>query len=282
MTAMTATTRVPAAPAPLPPAWRAAAARGATELRVFFRDGSTIAFIVTLPAILLVLLASIFGSQSVAKGSGVTAGQLYTSGLIAGGIASTSFQYLGTTVAIERETGMLRRLAATPMPRAAYFAGKVIQVLLCSLAETALLLAVGVAFYHVTLPAQPGRWLTFAWVFLLGTAACATAGMAVSGVPRKSSGAGPLVALVLTVLEFISGVYVVPFSSVPKPLRDIASLFPLRWLALGLRSVFLPGSAARLEPSGSWEPVTTALVLLAWIAGGLVICARTFRWQPRA
>jgi hypothetical protein len=98
----------------------------------------------------------------------VTIGQLYTVGLIAGGIAGTSFTYLDITIANERQNGVLRRLAATPMPRAAYFAGKVIQVTLCAIAETALLLAAGVAFYHVRLPAQASQWLTFAWVFLLG------------------------------------------------------------------------------------------------------------------
>ena len=50
---------------------------------------------------------------------------------------------------------MLRRLAATPMPRAAYFAGKIIQVLLCAVAETALLLAVGMVFYHLTCRPSP-------------------------------------------------------------------------------------------------------------------------------
>ncbi|HEY0935690.1 MAG TPA: ABC transporter permease [Trebonia sp.] len=281
MTEMTVTPAAGAA-GQLPAAWRATAARGATELRVFFRDGSTVGFIVALPAILLVLLATIFGRQLAAAGSEVTVGQLYTAGLLAGGIAATSFQYLGITVALERESGALRRLAATPMPRVAYFTGKVIQILVCALAETALLLAVGVAFYHVSLPSQPGKWLTFAWVFLLGTAACAITGIAVSSLAKRASGIGPLVSIVLTVLEFISGVFVVPLSSVPKPLRDIAEVFPLTWLAQGLRSVFLPDAAARLEPAGSWQHPLIALVLLAWIAGGLAVCARTFRWQPRS
>lgn len=268
-------------PAKLPPTWRASAARGAIELRIFFRDKSTVGFIVAMPAILLVLLASIFGGQAAASHSSITIGQLYTAGLIAGGIAGTSFTYLGVSIASERQSGRLRRLAATPMPRTAYFAGKIIQVFLCAAAETALLLAVGLAFYHLSLPAGAGQWLTFAWVFLLGTAACAVAGLVISSVPKTPSAAGPLVSLTLTVLSFVSGVYVVPLTSIPAPLRDIASLFPLLWLAKGLRSAFLPGAAAQLEPGGGWEHPATALVLLAWIAGGLVVCARTFRWQPR-
>ena len=111
------------AAAPLPNAWRAVAARGAVELRMFFRDQQTVCFIVAMPALLLVLLASIFGGHDAAKGSGVTIGQLYTAGLIAGGIAGTSFTYLGITIAQERANGTLKWLSATPMPRTAYFAG---------------------------------------------------------------------------------------------------------------------------------------------------------------
>ena len=269
------------AAAPLPNAWRAVAARGAVELRMFFRDQQTVCFIVAMPALLLVLLASIFGGHDAAKGSGVTIGQLYTAGLIAGGIAGTSFTYLGITIAQERANGTLKWLSATPMPRTAYFAGKVVQVIVSAFAETVLLLAVGVAFYHVHLPSHTSQWLTFGWVFLLGTAACAVAGIAMSSLPRTPSAAGPLVSLTLTVLSFISGVYVVPLTAIPASLRDIGSLFPLTWLAQGMRSVFLPDSAAHLEPAGSWQHGTIALALLAWIAGGLVVCTRTFRWQPR-
>jgi ABC-2 type transport system permease protein len=258
---------------------RDSVARGSVELKVFFRDKTTVGFIFALPAILLVLLGDIFGAQAAASTvKDVTVGQIYVAGMAAGGIAATSFQYLGITISLERSNGMLKRLSATPMPPIAYFAGKIIQVAVCALAETVILLAVGTAFYHVTLPDQPAQWLTFAWVFVLGTTACAIAGIAVSSVPKTQSSASPVISLAFTVLQFISGVYV-PLNNVPPWLRDIASLFPLKWMAQGLRSVFLPAAAQRLEPAGTWEHGRIALVLLAWIAGGLVICARTFRWQ---
>jgi ABC-2 type transport system permease protein len=82
------------------------------------------------------------------------------------------------------------------------------------------------------------------------------------------------------VLQFVSGVYV-PFNDVPTWMRDVASVFPLKWMAQGLRSVFLPGQAVALEPAHSWEHGRIALVLLAWIAGGLVLCITTFRWQSK-
>jgi ABC-2 type transport system permease protein len=262
----------------LPALGRLAVACGGVEVKSFFRDKMAVAFIFGLPSILLVLLGSIFGGQAAARG--VTVGQLFTAGMIAGGIMSTSFQYLAIGVATERESGMLKRLSGTPMPPAAYFAGKIVQVLVCTVSETVLLVAVGMLFYHLHLPTSPGRWWTFAWVFVLGSAACALLGIAVSSVPRSAASATPVVTLPFLVLQFISGVYV-PSNSVPGWMRDIASFFPLKWMAQGMRSAFLPSQAAALEPAHSWEHGRTALVLAIWIAGGLVLCAKTFRWQSR-
>jgi ABC-2 type transport system permease protein len=153
-----------------------------------------------------------------------------------------------------------------------------VQVLVCMIAEITLLLIVGVAFYHVQLPDTAERWWTFAWVCLLGCAACSLLGIAVSSVPRSARSASPVITLPVVVLEFISGVFI-PFSSVPPWLQRVAAVFPLKWMAQGLRSAFLPARAAVLEPAHSWEHGKTALVLAAWVAAGLVLCIRTFRWQ---
>src|SRR5579859_472721 len=268
----------PGQPVPLPGVWRLGLGRGGVELKAFFRDKMAVAFIFGLPSILLILLGAIFGHQAAARG--VTVGQLFTAGMIAGGIMATSFQYPAIGIATERETGMLKRLSGTPMPPVAYFMGKVIQVMVCTVAETLLLMAVGVAFYHLHLPVSPGRWWTFAWVFLLGTAASSLLGIAASSLPRSAASAAPVFSLPFTVLQFISGVYV-PFNSVPGWMRDAASFFPLKWMGQGMRSVFLPGHAAALEPAGVWEHGRTALVLAVWVVAGLILCTRTFRWQSR-
>src|SRR6204780_1078379 len=262
----------------LPGVWRLGLGRGGVELKEFFRDKMAVAFIFGLPSILLVLLGSIFGGQAAAQG--VTVGQLFTAGMIAGGIMSTSFQYLAISVATERENGMLKRLSGTPMPATAYFAGKIVQVMVCTVAETVLLVTVGMLFFHLHLPTSPGRWWTFAWVFVLGSAACALLGIAVSSVPRSAASATPVVTLPFTVLQFISGVYV-PSNSVPGWMRDIASFFPLKWMAQGMRSAFLPSQAAALEPAHSWEHGRIAVVRAGWRAGGWVLGAKPSRWQAR-
>jgi ABC-2 type transport system permease protein len=89
-----------------------------------------------------------------------------------------------------------------------------------------------------------------------------------------------VITLPFLVLEFISGIFV-PFGEVPRGLQDVAAIFPLKWMAQGLRSVFLSPQAAALEPAHSWELGRVALVLTVWVAAGLVLCIRTFRWQSR-
>ena len=260
----------------LPGAWRTGLARGRLEVAAFFRERQSVVFVFALPAVLLVLLGSIFGHQQVA--SGIAAGQLFTAGMMAGGIASTSFQNLGLTITAERERGTLKRLRGTPMSPAAYFIGKIVRVLTCTLAEVLVLLAVGIAFCRLHLPDSAAQWWTLAWVFVLGTVACSLIGIAISSLSRSATNSFPVIGLPFIVLQFISGVYV-PFYNVPRWLQEIASFFPLKWMSQGLRSVFLPPRAALLEPAHSWQHGQTALVLLVWIAAGLLLCRRTFRWQ---
>ena len=133
---------------------------------------------------------------------------------------STSFQYLAITIATERENGMLKRLFGTPMPRTAYFVvSKVVQVTVCAVAETALLIAVGMLFYHLHLPTAPGRVVDVR----LGVRARqrrlrAARHRGQQRARRSSASAMPVITLPFTVLQFISGVYV-PFTIVPAWMR---------------------------------------------------------------
>jgi ABC-2 type transport system permease protein len=181
---------------------------------------------------------------------------------------------------MERDRGVLKRLRGTPMPRSVYFTGKIILVLSIGVVETALLLAVAAAFFGVSLPNSPGRWLTFAWVSVLGITACTLCGIAFSSVARTGRSAPAVVTPVALVLQFTSGVFFV-YTNLPPWMQQLSALFPLKWMCQGMRSVFLPDSFASQEVAGSWELGKVAIVLLAWCVGGLVLCLLTFRWTTK-
>ncbi len=255
-------------------------ARVRAELLSFFREKEAIVFILLFPVILLVIFGAVFGGVGEVA-PGVTFLQYFVAGMIAAGLLSASFQNLAIQIPIERDSGYLKRLAGTPMPKTAYFVGKIVLVGFVAVIQTVLLLAIGVLLYDVVLPSGLETWLNFAWIGLLGIASCTLLGIAFSSVPRNGKSAPAIVSPIAIVLQFISGVFFV-FSELPTWMQTVAAVFPLKWMTQGMRSVFLPDAAQAAESAGSWELGRIAVVLSMWCVVGLVLCLMTFRWRSRS
>ncbi|MEE6261675.1 ABC transporter permease [Plantactinospora sonchi] len=258
---------------------RVAAARTRVEFLSFVRERSAMVFTFVFPLALLVIFGSALHGQPVAEG--VVYEQYFVAGMIAAGLFGCSFQNLAIVIPIERDVGGLKRLAGTPMPKSAYFAGKIVMVAFTALVQSALLIGIGVVFYGLTLPTTVGPWLTFFWVAGLGTIACTLLGIGVAGIVKNGRTAPAVVSPLATVLQFISGVFFV-FATLPTWMQSIGAVFPLKWMTQGMRSVFLPESFAVHEVAGGWEHGRIALVLGAWCLVGLFVAVRTFRWRNRA
>ena len=59
-------------------------------------------------------------------------------------------------------------------------------------------------------------------------------------------------------------------------------MFPLRWMALGYRYVFLPDWFKSEETGNSWSLWPAAAVLTVWTVVGFVLCVFFFRWTRRS
>ena len=279
----TTTTTAPAqvrAPA-LPGTLTLALARTRIELTQFFRERDAVVFIFAYPIIMLAIFATVFATEvQGAEGSPqIPFAQYFLPGIMATGIMLTSFQTMAIDLAVERDTGALKRLRGTPLPVTAFFLGKIGQVLVNTVVQCGLLLVLAAVAYDVPMPDAQG-WATFAWVLVLGTATGTVCGVAFSSVPRSGKAASAVVTPVVLILQFISGVFFA-FFALPSWMQTVASVFPLKWMAQGMRSAFLPDEAAALEVVGSWEHGRTAAILGAWLVIGLVAAVRTFRWRRR-
>jgi ABC-2 type transport system permease protein len=273
-------TAVPAPVRPAPPSWvRIALARVVLELRLYVREPQQVVFSFAYPVLMLSVFDAVFGDQVVP--GGVTFSQYFLAGIAATGIMLTSFQALGTAIPEERDRGDLVRLQTLGTPAVAYFAGKAGQVLVTTAAQLTLLLTVASLAYGIPLPDDPARWLTFAWVALLGALAGTVLGVAVAAFTSSARSAGAVVPAIAIVLQFASGVFFI-FSELPAWMQQVAALFPLKWMTQGMRSVFLPEQAAAAEVGGGWEHGMTAVVLVTWVVIGVVVCVRTFKWRRNA
>ena len=253
--------------------------RTVLELKMYSREKEAVFFSFLLPILLLALFSTIFGGQFEDGDGTMTAGRFFLPGMVAAGILLTSFQTMAMSVATERDDGTLKRLRSTPMPPIAYFLGKVGLVTVSSLAQVAVLLAVARVAYGVELPSDAAAWGRFAAVFALGVFAGTVLGIAYSSLASARS-VGAVVIGPILVLQFISGVYIA-FADIPDWLKQVASVFPLKWIAQGMRSAFYPDAMAAAEMAGSWETGRTLLVLAAWAVAGLLLCTTTFTWFKR-
>jgi len=250
--------------------------RFVVDLKEFVRSREQMIFIFAFPMIFLALFGSVFSGQQVGD-TDVTFPQYFLADMIASGIMNTGFQSLAISISIDRQEDVLKRIHATPLPATAFFAAKILQMLIVSIIQIAILIGMGVVLYGVTLPTAASAWLTFTWVFLLGTGASTTLGIAMSSLLRNGKAASAILTPIVLVLQFTSGVFFV-FTQLPTFLQTFAEVFPLKWLAQGMRSVFLPEYFEAAEARGSWEHPATALVLVVWLGLGLVVAVRTFRW----
>ncbi|MFH8467883.1 ATP-binding cassette domain-containing protein [Streptomyces sp. NPDC017991] len=130
------------------------------------------------------------------------------------------------------------------------------------------------------LPRGPGGWLTLLWVTTLGLLAVVPLGAAIGAVLPNPREALALIMLPTMGLLITSGT-VLPVTSLPVPVQQVAALFPLKWMAQGLRSALLPDTARTAEAAGSWELPMVALVLTAWTVLGFLLAVPLLRRAAR-
>lgn len=264
----------PAVPSPV----RIGLSRVVPELKMFYRRPEQLALTFSMPAVICLLLGSIFSAGL--PGTETSMGAVIAASMLAYGILSTSFINLGVSIAADRETGALRRLRGTPATASSYFIGKIMLVAIVSLAEAVILLAVGVLVFRLRLPSDVSGWFTLTWVFVLGIVSCSLLGIFVSNLASNALSAAVITNGPAVGLQFLSGTYV-PLMVLPTWMLIAGSIFPVKWMAQGFRSVLLPPQMVVFEPAGTWEHGRIFLVLAVWSIVGLLACLSVFRWSDR-
>jgi ABC-2 type transport system permease protein len=247
------------------------------EVKTYFRQADGVFFTFLFPLVMLTIFSVAFSEAQFGPADELSAAAFYLPAMLAAGLLLSGLQNMAIDIAVEKSDGTLKRFAGTPLPVVSYFIGKIGQVFVTGLMQAALLLLVAGVVFQVELPVEPEKWFTFAWVFVLGVTTSAVLGIALSGVPRSGKSATAVIIPIALVLQFISGIYI-GFSQLPEWLQNVASVFPLKWLAQGMREVFLPQSFEVLEQGESWNLPGVAIATALWLVLGLIACRLTFRW----
>lgn len=244
------------------------------DLLAFVRNRQSQFFTLVLPVLFLVIFASVFGGNHSVK---VPGGRLKTSvsyvpGIITLGIIAASFVNLVVSVTAQRESGILKRRRATPVPAVVLIAGRALTAVVAAFVITGLLLAIGWAAYGADVPGRTGPAL-FVTV-MIGAVSFCCLGYALASFIHDDDAAQPVTQALILPLYFISGVFVA-VTALPHWLVNIADVFPVRHLAAALLTAYNP------HTSGSGLAATDLLIVAAWGIGGLVLALLKFSWVPQ-
>jgi ABC-2 type transport system permease protein len=244
------------------------------DLRALLRNRQAQFFTLAMPVLLLVIFASVVaGRRSTVA---VDGGQLNTSiayvpGIMTLGIIAAAFVNLVISVTAHRETGVLKRRRATPIPAGALIASRGLTSVVVALVTSMVLLTIGWAGYgaHIPLRTVPA----LATTVIVGTLSFCCLGFAAASVIHDHDSAQPVTQAIMLPLYFVSGVFVAA-SALPRWLVDAADVFPVHHLAAALLTAYNP------HIRGAGFASSDLLIVAAWGLAGLTIALRKFSWQP--
>jgi ABC-2 type transport system permease protein len=237
------------------------------EQLLYWRSRESAFFTFVMPLLFFLLLGSVYGKDRI---EGVKGSHYLLAGMIGYGAVATAFAGLTITLVIRRESGVLKRLRATPLPPATYIAAVLSSTLIVFAIEAVALIALGRALFGIGLPSRVGSLVL---LILLGAGSFAALGLALTAAVRSAEGSSAVVNAIFLPMAFISGSFFSPHSF-PAFLRAIADVLPLTYFIRIVRDVMVYHHQIWSHPS--W-----VAAVAAWGAVGLVVAVRGFRWEPR-
>jgi ABC-2 type transport system permease protein len=183
-------------------------------------------------------------------------------------------------LAMEREDGTLLRAKAIPRGMLGHVTGQVFSFALGLLPMLAVILLPCALLFDDLMHRGAAGWFTMVWMLGLGMLATLPIGMIIGAVVPSTQKVGTWGMLPVMVLAGTSGIFY-PIQELWGWVQGVVQVFPMYWIGLGMRSAFLPDSAAEVEVGGSWRTVETVSVLGAWAVVGLLIAPMVLRRMAR-
>ncbi|MCC8334459.1 ABC transporter permease [Streptomyces sp. R1] len=242
------------------PLGRMIAAQAVLETKMLLRNGEQLLLTVIIPTLLLVLFSSV---DIIDTGAG-EAVDFLAPGILALAVMSTAFTGQAIATGFERRYGVLKRLAASPLPRWALMTAKTASVLVTEVLQIVLLTVIAFALGWSP-QGNPGAVLL---LLVLGTAAFSGLGLLMAGTLKAEAtlAAANLVFLLL----LVGGGVIVPLDKFPDAAQDVLGLLPISALSDGLRDVLQHGASLPWGDLG---------ILAVWAVAGLAAAGKFFRWE---
>ena len=237
-----------------------------TELKLAVRDPMFTFFVLLFPTLLVVILGCIpaFRVPEPGLGGGRVI-DLYVGIAVALNLAILALQTMPAVLATYREKGILRRFATTPVSPLLLLAAQLAMSLVCAIASTALVLAVGRIVFDVPLA---GQFAGFVLAFLLSAAGVLAIGLVIAALAPTGKAGNGIGTLLFFPSMFFAGLWT-PREVMPAILQRIGDFTPL---GAGER-------ALNDAMTGHWPNLLSVTVLVAYLVVFGALARRFFRWE---
>ncbi|SDX33944.1 ABC-2 type transport system permease protein [Amycolatopsis xylanica] len=233
----------------------------ATEAKLALRAPFFTAFGLLFPAVLLLAIGAIPGMRAVENGRRFIDG--WAPSMIVVALAMLGLQAIPAAVATYRETGVLRRMATTPVHPANLLVAQLLVHVTTALLGIGLLIVAGAAVFGIPGPRHP---LSFLLALVLGTVSVFSLGLLSAALAKTAKTASGIAMLAFIPIMFFGGVYV-PRQFLPEVIQRIGAYLP-------------PGIQALEESWTGAGAQPLQLVVLAGAAiGTAALAAKVFRWE---
>jgi ABC-2 type transport system permease protein len=239
------------------------------EIKIFLREPLGVFGSVFVPIIVFLVLGRLLGSR-LNSANAARQGALATvdlAVLTALFISISAVLSLVTIIAIYRESGILKRLRATPLRPLTILTAHVLAKLLFTAMTMTLLTLLGRRYLPADMPIP---WFAFTAATLISTLSILSLGFVIASLVPTARFAQPIGTLLLYPMIGISGLFA-PIERMPGVLQALAYVTPVRYAVSLMRGAW---------NGDSWLQHGTDLAGLAIIlAVCTAIAARVFRWE---
>ncbi len=237
------------------------------EAKLFLREPAGAFFTLIFPVMMLFLFGTIYGSTPPPGSESQSAIGALIPAFTAMVIGMAGLMSVTITMATYRENGILRRLRTTPVHPLVVMAAQVLVVFSMTTLGTLLLIIAGELFYHVHIA---GNGFSLLAGFVLSSLSFFGIGFILAGT-MPTARTAQIVALVLLYPMLILSGAAWPRELMPASIQNVSAFLPLTYVVNLLRGLWVGDTwGVHLLDVG----VLAGLLLL-----GLVISAKTFRWE---
>jgi len=234
-------------------------------IRIYFRNGRAIFWMILLPAIIFLALAVLETYEVVDFNLSVSYQDFLLPGIIAFAILQNGVYTSAYTLIDYKRSGVLKRLAATPLRIKDFLMAQIAARFLIGLLQAVLLITIGTMFFDTKI--DPNI-LYLPLVIFLGNGVFMGFGFLIAGLARDYEEAAPYSSSIGLGLSFIGDVFF-SVQNLPGYLPILAEFLPLKPLAASLRLSILGIESGSLTQD--------IVVLVVWFGLMLLVSQWVFK-----